>query len=635
MKTKFKYILMTAAVGSLMGFGSCSSDFMDLTPSTQYTQEQVFSDPASTQLFINNIYDYAIDAAREHTTTGLTDDAYFTHNYGQIAVNQATVSGSDLQWYGRSESGIMGNCPFKWDQAYQGIYYANLVLANIDNVPEKSGYDLAAMKGETQFLRAYIYSNLVRGFGGVPLVTQAFTLEDQDKMQIGRSDIATCLDFIIKDCEAAYSTLPSTANAGRATKWAAKALEARIYLQIASPLYADRTVNTLAVNQYNGDRKALYQKALEAAKVVINSGNFSLLDCKAATIDAIADKYHEIAITNNSETIWAKQFDLTRVTQNVGLQHGPNGYHNWSGTTPTEDFVMSFEMADGSLTSTMTKVGEHMDSNPYLGREPRFYADLGFDGSVWGRKRAADGYALDPTPLGNLQTGTYELSSGGKAVSVTLPDGTTKSFNGTFGCDTRKGPIEDWNGSFTAYYEKKLINTTIDAANNNQVCPYPYFRLSEMYLIAAEAAVELGQLDEAATYLDALRTRISMPDTKTTLAVRKQSFTQADMREFVRHERRSELAYEDSRYYDVRRWMIAPETNNKELCGMLVYATLKSGKTAAAPYVHNEDTWDYHYYVQSLSYREARKWDNKMYFAPISRDEVNRNTQLVQNPGME
>jgi len=629
MKTKFKYILMTAAVGSLMGFGSCSSDFMDLTPTTQFTQEQVFQDAGLTQMLVNNIYDYAVDGAREHTTTGLTDDAYFTHNYGQIAVNQATVTESDLQWYSN------GNCPFQWTNAYKGIYYCNLVLNNIDKVPAKAGYDLAKMKGEAAFLRAFLYTDLVRGFGGVPIIEQVYTLNDQEAMMVPRSDVGACLDFIIKDCETAFSSLPNEAAAGRATKWAAKALEARIYLQIASPLYADRTVNTLAVNQYNGDRKALYQKALDAAKAVINSGNFSLLDCRAATVAAVADKYHDIAITNNSETIWARQFDLTRVTQNVGLQHGPNGYHNWSGTTPTNDFVMSFEMADGSLSTGMTKVGEHMDSNPYLGREPRFYADLGFDGSVWGRQRAADGYALDPTPLGNLQTGTYELSSGGKSVSVTLPDGTTKSFNGTYGCDTRKGPIEDWNGSFTAYYEKKLIDTRIDAANNQQVCPYAYFRLSDMYLIAAEADVELGNLDEAATYLDALRTRISMPDTKTSLAKRGQSFTQADMREFVRHERRSELAYEDSRYYDVRRWMIAPTTNNKELCGMLVYATLKPGKTASAPYVHNESTWDYHYYVQSLSFREGRKWDNKMYFAPISRDERNRNTQLVQNPGME
>ena len=285
------------------------------SPTTEYTQDQVFSDPASTQLLINNVYDYVIDGAREHTTTGLTDDAYFTHNYGQIAVNQATVSESDLQWYSNS------NCPFSWSQAFKGLYYANLVLNNLDKVPAKGDYDLAAMKGETEFLRAYIYSDLVRGFGGVPIVTQAFTLADQDKMQIERSDVATCLDFIIKDCEDAFNTLPSTAATGRATKWAAKALEARMYLQIASPLYADRTVNTLAVNQYNGDRKALYQKALDAAKAVINSGNFTLLDCRAATVEGVAEKYHDIAITNNSETIWARQFDLTRVTQNVGLQH--------------------------------------------------------------------------------------------------------------------------------------------------------------------------------------------------------------------------------------------------------------------------------------------------------------------------
>ena len=112
-------------------------------------------------------------------------------------------------------------------------------------------------------------------------------------MMVPRSDVGACLDFIIKDCETAFSSLPNEAAAGRATKWAAKALEARIYLQIASPLYADRTVNTLAVNQYNGDRKALYQKALDAAKAVMNSGNFSLLDCRAASVSEVADKYHD------------------------------------------------------------------------------------------------------------------------------------------------------------------------------------------------------------------------------------------------------------------------------------------------------------------------------------------------------
>ena len=106
------------------------------------------------------------------------------------------------------------------------------------------------------------------------------------------------------------------------------------------------------------------------------------------------------------------------------------------------------------------------------------------------------------------------------------------------------------------------------------------------------------------------------------------------MRDLLRRERRSELAYEDSRYFDVRRWMIANVTQNKPVTGMSVWATLKPGKTASAPYVHNEDIWDYHYVVSDLSYRENRKWDNKMYFAPINVNEINRTDGIiVQNPG--
>ena len=243
MKTR-KNIIMIIAASALFALPSCS-DFMDLKPTTEYLKEQVFEDAATTQSLINTIYDYVIDAAREHTTNGLTDDAYFTHNKGQIAVNEATCSASDLQWYGR------GDCPFNWSQTYKGIYYANLVLENIDKVPEKAGFDLKQMKGETRFLRAYMYTNLVRGIGGVPIVDK--TVSDYTKteeMQIARSSIGDCLDFILKDLDEAIASLPTTAPLGRATKWAAVSLKARICLHIASPLYADRIINKLDVNQY-------------------------------------------------------------------------------------------------------------------------------------------------------------------------------------------------------------------------------------------------------------------------------------------------------------------------------------------------------------------------------------------------
>lgn len=102
-----KNILFALAFGSAISFSSCS-DFMDISPSNEYEEEEVFNSAGLVQAYVNRVYSYIQHGAKEHTTTGLTDDGYFTHNYGQIAVNEANVSQSDLQWYDRDE------CPFKW-----------------------------------------------------------------------------------------------------------------------------------------------------------------------------------------------------------------------------------------------------------------------------------------------------------------------------------------------------------------------------------------------------------------------------------------------------------------------------------------------------------------------------------------
>ena len=135
--------------------------------------------------------------------------------------------------------------------------------------------------------------------------------------------------------------------------------------------------------------------------------------------------------------------------------------------------------------------------------------------------------------------------------------------------------------------------------------------------------------------MDAVRGRIGRPDTKATLAVRGQTFNQSDLREFLRHERRVELTYEHSRYYDIRRWMIAPEIGNKKLTGVSIVGRLKPGKTATLPYVHDEDVYNYTWTVLNLNYIEKRKWDNKMYFAPIKLEETLRNQAIIQNPYYE
>ena len=634
MRKLVKKLYSTLSLSFIMSVALTScSDFMDLTPEDQYDEATVWSDAGLVQAVVNDVYAYIKHGADEVSTTALTDDAYFTHNYGVKAINESAISGSDLQWYDDD------NCPFKWTNSYKGIYRANLILQNIDNVPEKVGYDLNMLKGETYFLRAYMYSELVRGFGGVPIVDKVYTIEEASTLSLPRSSVKECLEFILSDLDKAIELLPETvssADLGRATKGAAIALK------------ADRTVNTLACNQYDGDRTALYESALTYAKEVINSGVYSLVDCNAGTVKEIADKFHEIATTNNSELIFTKQFVNksqnadNNVRNRAALCHGPNGYHNWAGVTPSNDLVMSFEMEDGSLNPAMRTAGETTTVNPYLNREPRFYATIGYDGAEWGRARPSDSQVFDPTPLGTLQMGFYELSSGGSAVEAQVAfDASgnptkTISFMGVNGVDTRRSAVEDWNGSFTGYLEKKLIDTSFEASESMfQTCPYPFIRLAEMYLIAAESCIELNRLDEATQYLDALRARIGRPDTKATLAVRNQAFNQDNLREFLRLERRSELAYEDSRYYDIRRWMIAPQVMSKPLTGIAVVARLKPGKTASAPYVQDAETWDYQYFVTDLTYRETRKWTDKLYFAPIKRDEINRNTAIIQNPGME
>ena len=163
MKTKLKYICLSAVAGLTLSLSSCS-DFMDLTPEDQYDETAVWADADLTKSVVNDVYSYVCDIAQEVNTSAWSDDAFYTHVYGCRDINEATVSPSNLGAYDRDD------CPFKWSKQYKGIYRANLVLENIDNVPEKTGVDLNVLKGEIYFLRAYIYTELLRGFGGVPIV---------------------------------------------------------------------------------------------------------------------------------------------------------------------------------------------------------------------------------------------------------------------------------------------------------------------------------------------------------------------------------------------------------------------------------------------------------------------------------
>ena len=636
MKNIIRCIAIILATGSSLMLATRCSDFMEIYPSTQYTDDQVFSEPRLAEAYVTQLYNNIQHGAKEHTLDGLTDDAYFTHNYGQKAINETAITASSTEWFND------GNNPFRWQDRYSGIRNANVVIARIDDVPVKGNYTrevLNRMKGEAYYLRAHMYHELLRGYGGVPIVKDVYDMTEIEKMQIPRNNVGEVLDYILADLTLAESLLPATvsdAMTGRATKYAATGLKARIQLHIASALYADRTVNTLACNQYSGNRENLYRAARTAALEVITKGPFKLVDCTAGATAFDRGELFKAIITDrkNSEQMFVRQFGIDAGDKNfMGRWHGPNGYYNWAGTTPTHDLVMSFEMEDGSMYSgQLMDVGDFTSTPPYNGREPRFYATVATDGNPWGRPRSTAGAVFDPTPLGRLQAGTYELSSEGVAIERKLPTGVTINFSGIAGVDTRQGPIEDWNGSWTGYYERKLIDCAVNAMADPQAVPWTFMRLAEMYTIVAEASVELNELDDAADYIDILRARVGNVPCRTALSAQGKAFNQENLRDFIRHERRVEFAYESVRFFDVRRWMIAPETNSKPLKGIMVIGRLKAGQTQGRPYIHNEDKYTYTYYVNPVT-NEARKWDNKLYFAPIRLEETRRNSQLQQNPG--
>jgi hypothetical protein len=245
--------------------------------------------------------------------------------------------------------------------------------------------------------------------------------------------------------------------------------------------------------------------------------------------------------------------------------------------------VDEFEMADGEKFDWNNP--QHKE-NPYLHREPRFYTDIFFDGARW-RPRPDDVKASDP--VGILQTGTYEQA-----------DGTWVS-----GLDAFNSPVVTWNGTATSYYLRKFQDITVDAPKEVSTCPWPFIRYAEILLSYAEACVELSEFGEARTYINMIRKRAGLPEVKG---------SDAELREKVRHERKIELLFEDQRFFDIRRWMIAPQVI-VEAFGVEVRYHYGAGKP-----------------TYSIVHVQDRDWKDRFYFFPIKLDEMNRNQALIQNP---
>ncbi|MDN5288792.1 MAG: RagB/SusD family nutrient uptake outer membrane protein [Mucilaginibacter sp.] len=620
MKNLIKHILIIFIVSGTL-LTACKKDFLNTKPLTEVPSDDTWKDGALSAAFVNEIYNGLGNGGfDEQMLASLSDEAVFTHPGRSInVINEGTVGPTNIGWT---------NNTYEWGSMYNRIRSCNVALQNLATAPIDQSLK-ARLQGEAHFLRGYFYQQLVRYYGGVPIIKKVYQLGESD-YSATRNTYDDCIKFITSDCDSAVTLLTGkTLDLGRATVPAALALKSRVLLYAASDLHDIPTakgkssvISTYAhpelLGYLSGDRTVRWQAAKDAAKAVLDAAGtgYKLNLSAPASFDDGKNNYISIAMgggsksttvdaTASSELIFARYFvaGKNESGESVGLYNGPNGYHNWAGNTPIENLVSDYETIDGNKFDWNNVTDK---AAPYANRDPRLYASILFDGAGW---KPRDKISGNVDPANQIQTGSYQVGSGMLA-----------------GLDTRQSSIENWNGSWTGYYMRKFIDPDPNVVDNNtkQFIPWPFFRYTEAVFNYAEACIELGQDAEARTWLNKIRFRAGMPAITESGDALKQRY---------RNERRVEMVYEEQRFHDARRWMIAPTTLGRKLIFITVVGNLKPGKTAPSPYKHDETVYNYTYTPAIDNGIENRQWLDKMYFLPMSLTEVNKNTQLIQNPG--
>ncbi|MEX2511911.1 MAG: RagB/SusD family nutrient uptake outer membrane protein [Cyclobacteriaceae bacterium] len=513
MKTIYKYLESAKIWGistSLMLVGllnvSCTDEVLDIIPADRFTDEAVWADVALIEAFIGNAY-RTIPSGLRYSLYGLsvvTDENNARSNAWAWSVWEGDLNPDDLRevdyWTGANNRNM---------NYWQPINRSNIFFENIDReraveIPEGTKN---RMIGEMKAIRAFSYIKLASLFGGIPLITQTFTLEDD--FRLVRSTYQEVMDFALSELDEAIALLPETysnADQGRITKGAAMAIKSRALLYMASPLN----------NPGNDPQK--WQAAADAAKAVIDLGQYELFD-----------DYRTMFLEENiynPEMIWQRPYNqfVSFEAVYVELSLYPNGYNGFGQVHPLHNLVDDYETTNG-LQPEEDPTYDPQD--PYVNRDPRFYASILYDGAPFQ----------------------------GREVETFFPGG----------LDSNEGPVSAWNATQTGYYQLKFANERIvnPSGQNMSQTPWTHYRYSEILLNYAEANYFLGNENLAREYLNLVRKRpsVNMPDI---------TESGEALFERIVNERRIELVFEEHRWYDIRRWEILPEVADKDRTRMII-----------------------------------------------------------------
>lgn len=605
MKTLINIIAVSVLIILATFLNSCKKNFLETKPLSEISQLDVWSDPNLAEAFVSGIYNRLDQPLIKYSRSIFVDES-------QRRLNKSLQDFNNCKWTPDKVPGwIGGNTdPYmNWDSLYKNIRSCNLFFENISKLPDDGvlvdGKTLKQrLTGEVHFLRAWFYFNLTNMYGGVPIISKVYQLTDS--FQIPRNSYSDCIKFIVADCDTAASLLPkfqSGDNLGRATEGAALSLKSEVLLFAASDLHNGYTPSGFShpelLGYTDGNRTVRWQAAKDAAKAVIDLGIYSLFRGSPSPGDNISQNFVDMwLLSNTQEDIFVKYYIpvTTPYVQNMWLLNSPNGYHCQGNNTPIGNMVDSYEMIDGSKFDWSNPA---QAAQPYLNRDPRFYSDILYEGAKWAQ-RPSDVANIDP--VGIIQVGKWIRWNSN-----------TNSAENVFGLDTPNGPIETNNSSASGYYCRKFLDPSLKGPYETNLQPYTYryIRYAEILMNYAEACIALGQEGEARLYINMVRRRAGMPDI---------TVSGQELIDEYRNERRVEFYNEDKRFWDVRRWMIGPQAYTDATKVTVVYNLNPDHTTQTIPTI-------------TSGLLEKRSWNDKAYFFPISRDEMNKNLKLSQNPG--
>jgi hypothetical protein len=609
-KLLFKWICGIA----LVVLAGCS-DFMEKKPYDIITPDKVWEDPKLINAVLVKLYDqmeledfnylYDVDWRVIRPST-MSDEATASYQKDPFFDNPNATCAYPDELFGT------------FSGPYQGIRNCNDFLEQLE-IATLSESEKAALNAEVRFIRAWHYFALVKRYGGVPLVekSQVYNGPEQlEELQLPRSKEEDVYSFIIDECKAVADKLPwenSATAKYRVNRGVVWALCSRAALYAGSIAKYGTVQLDGVVGIQPSKTNEFYQAAYDASKTVIESGIYALYNKKP---NDKAQNYGEIfqkGNGDNGEYIFQKQYSVAG-----GKGHGWEQYNTpfsyisgWGcGVTPTLEFVEDYEFVDGSqgtlnLTDTNgqpVKYDNLLDI--FSNKDPRLMASVYLPGSPC-RGTYIDWRRGIINSMGERITTVLS-----QAIETYTDPGTGETYN----ISGKDGGADTGDPSKTSFYQRKFADETLtDFGNGKSEQPWPVFRLAEMYLNLAEAAIEMGGREqEALSAINAIRERAGIA-----------LLSSIDIQK-VRHERKIELAFEHHRFWDMRRWRIAALDASQG--GLNGYR----GK-GLYPYLDVRDN-KYVFYTGETP-KQVRIFLEKNYYIKISSNDLNSNPKMIQNPG--